>query len=479
MSYDFSESDVDKILRQSAQLTPKKSQLLEVENTISTTSRFELQEKLGQGAMGSVYKAFDRTLSRAVVVKQITTPSPKALKRFQLEARNNAGLFHPNIVTVYDFQTIHGCPCIIMQYVDGISLDNLLARKRLSINDVSYIFLQIMEGVFFAHKHDIIHRDLKPSNILIDKNKQIYITDFGIAKVLNSENISLPGEIIGTPMYMSPEQAKAEILDKRSDIYSLGIILYEMLTGQQVFSGCNIYSIINKVINEEPISPSHFSKNIDSGLEKFCLKALEKNKKNRFSSMDEMQKAFKKCTTKDRRALYVLGMIACIIILSFLLNIFLSKERKNLNKNIRFKNLLKKERLIKIRNFMKKYDSNRNGEISKDEFSLKRKFLEQIDIDNNKIITKKEIIKKMRLFEKIFMRDRNIFRRRSKNKFKRFDLNKDGKIKIDELKNIKIKKNFIFIDKNGDGSIILQEFRSYMHTHQKRGQKKNWRKNRD
>ena len=226
--------------------------------------RYHILARIGQGGMGKVYKALDTRLGRIVALKVFKNIGEvkDCVRRFRREARANAKLRHPNIVTLHDFQEKSGVFFLVMQYIDGISLDQSLKEDKPSIEEACQYILTILRGLGYAHSQKIIHRDVKPSNILLEKQtRRLYITDFGIAKAINDNmsQISLTGEIVGTPTYMSPEQAKGEKADHRSDIYSIGVMFYEMLTGRPPFIGDNAISVLYKLSRNEIPAPSKFN----------------------------------------------------------------------------------------------------------------------------------------------------------------------------------------------------------------------------
>jgi len=197
---------------------------------------YRVIKKLAEGGMGAVYLAEDTRLSRKVVLKFLLESyslDPQFKERFKREAKAAALLKHRHIITIYEAGEYEGDSFIVMEYVEGDSLRSLLAQTELNVEDVCKLGIQICDGLSAAHRAGITHRDLKPANILLDEEVNVKIADFGLAKLQGSPHLTPPRAIIGTPDYMSPEQARGEELDQRSDIFSLGIILYEMLTGQR------------------------------------------------------------------------------------------------------------------------------------------------------------------------------------------------------------------------------------------------------
>ncbi|HUL77073.1 MAG TPA: serine/threonine-protein kinase, partial [Vicinamibacteria bacterium] len=209
--------------------------------------RYQVVQKLGAGAMGTVYKARDRVLGRMTAIKTIRLEGLAAsqaslddlLKRFQQEAEVAAQLKHPNIVTIYDIGTAEGLSYISMEFVDGVGLDRVIAKAgKMSVERAAALGAQVADALAYAHKHNVVHRDIKPANIMVEPGDHVKVTDFGIAKVTDSaEHLTATGSLLGTPSYMSPQQARGEKIDGKSDLFSLGCILYEMLAGQKAFRG--------------------------------------------------------------------------------------------------------------------------------------------------------------------------------------------------------------------------------------------------
>ena len=198
--------------------------------------RYEVVDEIGKGSMGVVYRAYDPQINRHIALKllrQDRVTSEELVQRFLKEAQAMGGLSHPNIATVYDTGRDHGTIFIAMEILRGKSLKDLMAEKTLNLNEIVHIGVQVAEALDFAHQKGIVHRDIKPSNIIIDPNGNAKITDFGIAHIEDpaGNQQTIPGQILGTPLYMSPEQVMSNPVDGRSDLYSLGVILYEMATG--------------------------------------------------------------------------------------------------------------------------------------------------------------------------------------------------------------------------------------------------------
>jgi len=212
--------------------------------------RYRIIDTLGEGGMANVYLAEDIILQRKVAVKILRLDlqkEPQTLARFQREALATSELSHPNIVMVLDVGTDHGLPYMVMEYVDGPDLKEYIrANSPLNLGNIIKIMDQILSAMSLAHKHNVIHRDLKPQNILMDKHGNIKIADFGIAVALNQNSVTQTNSAIGSVHYMSPEQTRGGLVTKQSDIYSLGIILYELITGNVPFNGDSAVSIALK-----------------------------------------------------------------------------------------------------------------------------------------------------------------------------------------------------------------------------------------
>ena len=252
--------------------------------------RYEVLEKIGTGGMSDVYKAKDHKLNRLVavkVLKQEFSENENFVSKFRVEAQSTAGLMHPNIVNVYDVGDEDGVNYIVMELVDGITLKKYIEKKsRLSVKEAVSIAIQVAMGLEAAHNNNIIHRDIKPQNIMISKEGKVKVTDFGIAKAATSNTIT--SNVMGSVHYTSPEQARGGYSDAKSDIYSLGITLFEMLTGRVPFNGDTTVAIAIKHIQEELPSPSDYSDDIPISVEKIVLKCCQKSPDRRYQNAAEL-----------------------------------------------------------------------------------------------------------------------------------------------------------------------------------------------
>jgi serine/threonine protein kinase len=266
---------------------------------LTHAGRYQIVTELGRGSMGVVYKGFDPVIGRTVAIKTMLIEGLSAAEfqeykaRFQREAQAAGILAHPNIVTVYDFGEDSGVLYLAMEYLEGKSLQELVEKQNiLPVETILPIFEQVCSALDHAHRSNIIHRDIKPANIMILNSGLVKVTDFGIAKIM-SMGMTQAGQILGTPNYMSPEQVKGRTVDGRSDVFALGVILYELVTGEKPFGGQNITTVIYKIINENPIPPRELDSTIHPGLSFVISKALAKNPDERFQTCRELAEALK------------------------------------------------------------------------------------------------------------------------------------------------------------------------------------------
>src|SRR5713226_7312711 len=233
-----------------------------------STVRYKVHESIGFGAMGAVYKAFDPLIKRTLAIKTIRLDIPRQspqyksfIERFYHEARISGTLSHPNIVTLFDIGEEGGLPYLAMEYVEGETISSILERGlRFKPEKVIGLVSQVASAIDYAHTKGVIHRDIKPSNLILFDTDRVKLTDFGIAKLVDAETPQ-SGTLLGTPSYMSPEQAMGDKLDGRSDIFSLGVCAFEMLCGDQPFPGNNVTSILYKLVHVDPIEPANLEMN--------------------------------------------------------------------------------------------------------------------------------------------------------------------------------------------------------------------------
>ncbi len=266
---------------------------------LTKIGRYQIVSELGRGSMGVVYQGFDPVIGRTIAIKTMLTEglAPAEFQefktRFQREAQTAGVLAHPNIVTVYDFGEDGGILYLAMEYLEGKSLDKLVEEQNvLPVETIIPMYDQVCGALDQAHAHKIVHRDIKPANIMILDSGLVKVTDFGIAKMM-SMGMTQAGQILGTPNYMSPEQVKGRPIDGRSDIFSLGVILYELVTGEKPFGGQNITTVIYKIINENPIPPRELDATIHPGLSYVISKALAKSPEERYQTCRELAEDLK------------------------------------------------------------------------------------------------------------------------------------------------------------------------------------------
>jgi eukaryotic-like serine/threonine-protein kinase len=264
--------------------------------TMTKAGRYEILGELGRGAMGVVYRAVDPVIGRNVAVKTIRLSEQSTglsrqelLSRFQTEARAAGLLTHPNIVVVYDAGEEDGLYYITMELVEGKSLQAQIdGGDSFPTARVIRILEQTCSALQFAHERNIVHRDIKPANLMLTGDDTVKVTDFGTAKILQFGTVQQTTHVMGTPSYMSPEQVKGKPVDGRTDIFSLGVVLYEMLTGEKPFPGQSITTVIYKIVNEDPIPPRQLNPSIHPGLNEIVLRALAKEPEQRYQSCREM-----------------------------------------------------------------------------------------------------------------------------------------------------------------------------------------------
>jgi serine/threonine protein kinase len=262
-----------------------------------TIGHYQIVEELGRGGMAIVYKAWQPSLERFVALKVLPAyfqHDPEFLARFHREAKSAARLSHPNIVHVYDSGESNGVHYIAMEYVDGGSLQERLAAGPISLRETQAILTQIADALDYAHDRGLVHRDIKPANILFTADGQPKVTDFGIARATDGTHLTRTGVLIGTPEYMAPEQAEGQAVDHRTDLYALGVVLYQMLTGRAPFRGTTPHATLHAVIYEAPLPPRQLAPGLPSDVEAVILKAIAKKPDERFQRGAEMAAALRK-----------------------------------------------------------------------------------------------------------------------------------------------------------------------------------------
>ncbi len=261
-----------------------------------TLGKYQVVERLGRGGMAEVYKAYHPQLERYAAVKVLYShliEGQDFLARFQREAKAIAALQHPNIVQVYDFDTGEEYCYMVIEFIDGGSLKDRLTKNggTLPISEILHITKETASALDYAHCQGVLHRDVKPANVLLSQGGRVVLADFGIARIVSQTQFTATGALVGTPAYMSPEQGKGLTITKASDIYSLGVILYELITGQPPFDSDTPLSLIYKHINEPLIPPRILRADISLELENVVLRALEKDPEDRFTTASEMGQA--------------------------------------------------------------------------------------------------------------------------------------------------------------------------------------------
>ena len=268
---------------------------------ITQLGRYEILGELGQGAMGVVYKATDPLIDRVVAIKTINLGLALDEKeeyegRFYQEAKAAGRLSHPNIVTIYDVGKSGDVAYIAMEFLHGRELRDILNRDGiLPVDQVLDIAAQVAQGLAYAHEHDIVHRDVKPSNIMVTSDGHVKITDFGIARMASAAVRTQTGMVLGSPKYMSPEQVLGKPIDQRSDIFSLGVMLYEMLTGQAPFAGENVNAIMYQTLNSVTAPPTMLNPKVPEMANFIVAKALTKELEDRYQNARDFAVDLRAC----------------------------------------------------------------------------------------------------------------------------------------------------------------------------------------
>ncbi len=265
---------------------------------VETLGKYAIRRTLGKGAMGTVYEGFDPVIERIVAIKTVRLPeeadeeTAEEIARFRREAQAAGRLTHPNIVGVFDYGETKDLAYIVMEYVDGPSLKNLLDKKeRFPLTTIAQIMEDLLAGLQFSHERGVVHRDIKPANLMLTKGGQAKIADFGIARI-ESSSMTQAGTVLGTPAYMSPEQFMGQVVDSRSDIYSSGVLLYQLLTGERPFEG-SMSAIMHKALNTEAPSPSQISVTAPRPFDGVVKKAMAKRPEDRFASAADFMAAIR------------------------------------------------------------------------------------------------------------------------------------------------------------------------------------------
>jgi tRNA A-37 threonylcarbamoyl transferase component Bud32 len=261
-----------------------------------TLGKYDLLHILGKGAMGVVYEGFDPIIGRRLAIKTVRIPdagdleAQDELARFKREAQAAGRLGHPNIVGVFDYGETPELAYIVMEFVDGTTLKNVLDRnEHFELAEIVRIMRSLLVGLQYSHERGVVHRDIKPANIMLTKTGEIKIADFGIARI-ESSSLTQAGTMLGTPSYMSPEQFMGQTVDSRTDIYSAGVMLYQLLTGEKPFEG-GLTAIMHKVLNSEPPPPSALSVTVPHAFDEVVQKAMSKRPAQRFASADQFARA--------------------------------------------------------------------------------------------------------------------------------------------------------------------------------------------
>jgi serine/threonine-protein kinase len=265
-------------------------------------ARYEIQAVLGKGGMGIVYKAQDRDLDDVVAIKTLRSEAlsadPTLLDRFKQEIRLARKITHPNILRTHDLGETNGLRYLSMEFVRGITLKQMVEQDQLIPTPVALrVAKQICAGLAAAHEVGVIHRDIKPQNIIIEPTGGLKVMDFGIARLTQERGMTATGTVIGTPDYMSPEQARGLNLDFRSDIYSTGVVLYELFTGTLPFEGDSPLAVVLKHVQEKPPSPQAKNPKIDPKIAAIILKCMQKDPDDRFQSVNQLYEALTRVTT--------------------------------------------------------------------------------------------------------------------------------------------------------------------------------------
>src|SRR3984893_1517479 len=257
------------------------------------SSRYEIQREVAQGGMAEVYLARDRLLDRPVALKALFPEyarEPSFVERFRREAQAAANLNHPNIVAIYDWGQESGTYFIVMEYVEGRSLRELIHTEgTIEPGQAADIAAEIASALAFAHRSGVVHRDVKPGNVLLTQSGTVKVTDFGIARAGTGDGLTQTGSVMGTATYFSPEQAQGLAVDGRSDVYSVGVVLYELVCGVAPFAGDSPVSVAYKHVRADPVPPSRRNPDVPQALEQIIMSALAKDPEHRYQSADDLR----------------------------------------------------------------------------------------------------------------------------------------------------------------------------------------------
>ncbi len=263
-----------------------------------TLGKYELLKILGKGAMGVVYEGYDPIIHRRLAIKTVKLPDPDdteargELARFKREAQASGRLSHPNIVGVFDYGETSEIAYIVMEFVDGTTLKQIMDRKeRFELTEIVRIMEGLLTGLQYSHERGVVHRDIKPANIMMTSTGEVKIADFGIARI-ESSSLTQAGTMMGTPSYMSPEQFMGQTVDARTDIYSSGVMLYQLLTGEKPFDG-GLTAMMHKVLNTEPLPPSALSVTVPHSFDSVVRRAMAKRPGDRYASAADFAKALR------------------------------------------------------------------------------------------------------------------------------------------------------------------------------------------
>src|SRR5881398_1723616 len=281
---------VDKLSRGAVTAGPDGKKAARAAEMLGELGDYELLEEIGRGGQGVVFRARQKSLNRTVALKVISLgqwASKAHLKRFRREAEAAASLDHPCIVPIYEVGERDGSCYFSMKFVEGGQLDEVVRRTLMSIRQAAELIAKIARTVHYAHEHGILHRDIKPGNVLLDEKGEPHLTDFGLARLVETEStVTRTMEVLGTPSYMAPEQAVGNnaAISSVTDVYGLGAVLYQLLTGQPPFAGGTTYETIKLLLDTKPRQPRLLNPKIDRDLSTICLKCLEKDPKRRYAS---------------------------------------------------------------------------------------------------------------------------------------------------------------------------------------------------